>query len=124
MIELIDQKDPTRLKYRCADCERDVHSSPTRASDNFEFIATPEGPGVGKWATHICDPAAVQAVSARKAAVETHRVQVEQAAKEAAARPKAEQPAPAAPPPVVSDTPAKPKRGRPKKPVPVTEPAE
>lgn len=57
MIELIDQSDPTKLKYRCSDCLEVVASSPSRAPDGNVWAPIPENPTMGRWSQHKCDPA-------------------------------------------------------------------
>lgn len=64
MIELVDQSDPTKLRYRCTDCLQAVSSSPSRAPDGNVWAPIPESPNMGRWSKHECNPAALAAAQA------------------------------------------------------------
>jgi len=96
MIQLIDQSDPTKLRYRCSECHQSVASSPSRSVDGHVWAPIPETPGLGRWSEHKCDPVQLAALVAKPAV---------------AAKPRRSKPQPVAVPVAI---PVK-RRGRPRK---------
>jgi hypothetical protein len=109
MLELIDQSQPTVLKYRCSACHVVGVSSPVMANpENAFWIATPGGQTPGKWAIHVCQPADIAKAQAYLTA-QAHAAAAEIAGTKAPGR----KPHAAKVPAVAGEPPKK--RGRPKK---------